>query len=245
MKIVFFITKDPYIYSILEKVIIKLDPKHSIEGIVEFPPTLGKVRGLRISYEYAKLFGIKDSFKILAENSQYIKQVKELAKLNDIPFFVSDDPNDKYLIQWVKDNNIDIIFNFVGYILKEDIINAPKKCIVNKHSSILPGNRGILPVFWAMLNGDKIGYTLHKINKNIDDGEIVVQRIYRHEEIHSLYEWYKIIHDDINKAIIESIDVIDGSIPQIINNKDIISSYHGLPTKDDIKKFREMGLRII
>ena len=40
---------------------------------------------------------------------------------------------------------------------------------------MLPKYRGIYPVFWAMINGEKeIGITIHFINEKIDDGDIIL-----------------------------------------------------------------------
>jgi len=48
--------------------------------------------------------------------------------------------------------------------------------LVNFHSSILPLYRGPVPSYWCIRNGEKCtGFTLHKVTKKIDQGEILYQ----------------------------------------------------------------------
>lgn len=63
-----------------------------------------------------------------------------------------------------------------GYhsIISEDILN--KKTIINTHPSLLPKYRGMHGLVWAMLNSEEeLGFTIHLMNKHIDDGDILEQ----------------------------------------------------------------------
>ncbi len=54
-----------------------------------------------------------------------------------------------------------------------DINFAKGKPIVNAHPGIIPTSRGLDSFKWAILNGDKIGITLHLIDKDVDKGKIL------------------------------------------------------------------------
>lgn len=62
-----------------------------------------------------------------------------------------------------------------GQILKETVINIPKKGVLNLHSGILPKYKGVMATFWALKNNEpEIGTTLHSIdNGSIDTGRII------------------------------------------------------------------------
>ncbi len=67
---------------------------------------------------------------------------------------------------------------FIAYpeIIKLSILGIPKIGAVNLHTSILPKYRGRHPVNWAIINGEReMGITVHFMNENIDDGDIVLQ----------------------------------------------------------------------
>lgn len=60
-------------------------------------------------------------------------------------------------------------------ILKEAAIAVPRHGVLNLHSGILPGYRGVMATFWAMLAGEgEIGCTLHRItDAGIDTGPVI------------------------------------------------------------------------
>jgi folate-dependent phosphoribosylglycinamide formyltransferase PurN len=60
-------------------------------------------------------------------------------------------------------------------IIEGKIINK-FKIIINLHNSLLPTFRGVNPVNWAFKLNKPIGITLHKINKEIDSGEIYYRK---------------------------------------------------------------------
>lgn len=51
-----------------------------------------------------------------------------------------------------------------------------KQRIINIHYSLLPKYRGMHSTVWAILNGEeKLGLTIHMMNENMDDGDIIQQ----------------------------------------------------------------------
>ena len=51
--------------------------------------------------------------------------------------------------------------------------------IINFHTSKLPKYRGVLPIFEHMNNEKEIGFSIHEVNKNIDDGKILSQKVFK------------------------------------------------------------------
>ena len=71
--------------------------------------------------------------------------------------------------------DIGIVASF-GALIPSDIINWPKKGLLNLHPSLLPKYRGPTPVPSALLNGEKeTGLTIIKVDEEIDHGPIVAQ----------------------------------------------------------------------
>ncbi len=62
------------------------------------------------------------------------------------------------------------------HIIPVDLIKLPRRAVINLHYSLLPCYRGVYPVNWAIVNGEKkTGFTYHFVNEKIDDGEILMQ----------------------------------------------------------------------
>ena len=85
--------------------------------------------------------------------------------------------NTKKKINYKDLDNINLIVSF-GYRHKisEHIIKK-KKNIINLHLSYLPYNKGAHPNFWSFAENTPSGVTIHKIDKGIDTGNIIYQKI--------------------------------------------------------------------
>ncbi|MBT3585778.1 MAG: hypothetical protein HN509_12810 [Halobacteriovoraceae bacterium] len=82
--------------------------------------------------------------------------------------------NDARAIQWVRDNKIDLIVNLrTRCIYKSEILSAPKLGCINIHHGILPKYRGTLCDLYALSEKRPAGFTIHQMNKKIDQGKIL------------------------------------------------------------------------
>ena len=96
------------------------------------------------------------------------------------------------LVDKIEEINPDIIFSvYYRKILPEKILHIPKNGCYNIHPSILPFYRGPVPTAWAILNGEKyFGITIHKMDKGIDTGDILVQKKYKILDNETGFELY-------------------------------------------------------
>jgi methionyl-tRNA formyltransferase len=71
----------------------------------------------------------------------------------------------------------DFILSF-GFrkIITENILKKIKKPIFNIHLSYLPFNRGAHPNFWSFIENTPAGVSIHKIDKGIDTGNIILRK---------------------------------------------------------------------
>jgi methionyl-tRNA formyltransferase len=113
------------------------------------------------------------------------------------------------------------------YIIPENIITIPNLGAINFHPSILPKYRGRAPVNWAMINGeDKVGLTVHFIDKGVDSGPIIDQKIIKvsfEDTIKDVHEKYFPVYKKLANAIVAKF--ITGNLksyPQNILNSNAI-----------------------
>ena len=71
----------------------------------------------------------------------------------------------------------DFIISF-GFrkIISQTIIKKLKKPIYNIHLSYLPFNHGAHPNFWSFIENTPSGVSIHKIDKGIDTGNIILRK---------------------------------------------------------------------
>ena len=69
-----------------------------------------------------------------------------------------------------------IVVEAFGQIIPQAILDIPKHCCVNIHTSLLPKYRGAAPIQWAVLNGDMVtGVTTMRMDAGLDTGDIIMQ----------------------------------------------------------------------
>ena len=123
--------------------------------------------------------------------------------------------NSDLTINFVKECNPEIIFAMcVNDYFKKEILEIPEFGVYLWHEGITPEYRGLYSPFWAVKNLDftNIGYTLLKMNKKIDGGEIFLQGKFEDFDISKHHHAY-IGH----KAIWSSLDAVDQFIIDLEN----------------------------
>jgi methionyl-tRNA formyltransferase len=58
----------------------------------------------------------------------------------------------------------------------KEIIEIPEKGIINLHPSFLPYNRGAHPYIWPIIEDTPAGVSIHYMNEEIDEGELIDRR---------------------------------------------------------------------
>jgi|SaaInlStandDraft_4_1057021.scaffolds.fasta_scaffold13611_2 methionyl-tRNA formyltransferase len=107
----------------------------------------------------------------------FVQDIKEISKINDIDFFLTNKVHDsKYQDFWK--GGCDIIF-VIGwrYLIPFEIYNLAKRGCYVFHDSYLPSYRGFGPTVWSIRNGEnKTGTSLFKISEKMDEGPILFQK---------------------------------------------------------------------
>jgi methionyl-tRNA formyltransferase len=63
-------------------------------------------------------------------------------------------------------------------LIPRALIDLPRYGCLNVHPSLLPANRGPVPLFWTFREGrDTTGVTIHFMEKHMDSGEILAQEV--------------------------------------------------------------------
>ena len=115
---------------------------------------------------------------------------------------------------------------------------------LNLHTAPLPKYRGLMPTFWAMLNGEtNTAVSVFLVDEGIDSGPIYVQKPVNIESL-SLHEAIKVTKEQGIHAILEALHMMrEGRSPEIAN--DISKgTYYGFPSRADVRKFIGAGRKL-
>lgn len=141
--------------------------------------------------------------------------------------------------------NPDLIVNSSSLYFIEKIIKLPKYGCINRHSSILPAGGGFFPIFYALVYDEPVGTTIHFMKKNIDKGEIIIQKkINMNDKINTVFKIYEKSFSDSSFLICDAIKLIFYK-KDFFKYKKVKSSYRSFPLKKDWKIFRKKQLKWI
>tara|TARA_Y100000034_G_C6906353_1_gene420744 strand:+ start:3371 stop:4087 length:717 start_codon:yes stop_codon:yes gene_type:complete len=146
----------------------------------------------------------------------YLHDTKALCEFFDIGYEVTKH-NSSHCEDIIKSLNLDIGIVLGARIIKQNIIDAFNIGIVNMHPGILPQNRGLDNLKWAILKGMKQGVTSHLIDSKIDRGRFIDCQeipIYKDD---TLVDLFLRLQMKEQKMMIEAIDRLKdiGSITEL------------------------------
>lgn len=236
------------------KTIPALQKKYQVVGLWRFPEQLGRLRGWQIPLYYLQVFGpwnvlLMGLFALKRKWIHWcsgLPQWTKLAKKLKVLIYRANSPNSQRVIAWVKEQEVDVILIMVGQILKASIISAPRIGIVNKHASMLPSCRGVLPFFWARVFDHPLGVSFHQVDEGIDSGRLLLQTAYRDpiDQPWSLVGFYKQVFSDYPTMACQAVEnLVAGRI--VTPDSQLSSGYYSFPTPTDYHRFKQLGAKII
>ena len=172
--------------------------------------------------------------------------MEAVARKHGIPEVPTDDLHSRDYIEKLRKMDIDVILFGVSKILKKELLEVPEKGCLNKHCALLPDYKGLWPVFWALLNGEKeVGVTIHYMTAGIDEGGILAQKavpVGPEDTVFSLYEKCFRIAPDLIGSVLDGIE--SGKPQEIVNGKGK-GAYFSFPGREDVQRLRKMGKRFL
>ena len=115
--------------------------------------------------------------KLLKERN-FFKNVdsKTFSKVKTYKFNKGDINSDEFKNHLIKQNP-DVVLVFGTSIIKSNVLNSINGKWINIHTGLVQKFRGVSSCFWAIFENspESIGFTLHKVNKGIDTGSVLLQ----------------------------------------------------------------------
>ena len=142
------------------------------------------------------------------------KSLKKFADENGVEFHQPDAINEEKWYGFFRKQAPDYLLSFqYRFIIKRQIIGSARKLAANLHFAPLPKYRGMYPVAWALLNGEKeFGVTLHVIDPGVDSGDIIAQKLFPIEENDTAKTLYM-------KAVRNGVELFKESWPDLLSTR--------------------------
>ncbi len=127
---------------------------------------LGAFNGIRIRKWYSEG----------ADKYLDIRSIKEICLDNNILFNETTSINCGETIRYFKEAEADLGLSLGNGYIGSRIFNIPKYGMINIHHEELPNYQNSQSIIWQIYNNSSYsGYTIHKIDKHIDTGKILLK----------------------------------------------------------------------
>jgi len=180
--------------------------------------------------------------KIIINKGNVFSSVKKVCEYYNINYFnINHTLNKDKYIKCIELTKPDIIISSNSLYFDKIILDIPKICCINRHSSLLPSYKGLWPVFYAFLNGEKeVGVTIHIMGTKYDEGKILSQKVIKIKNGDTIADLYEKCFDESVECLLNAIRVIkNSSIGNSINK--YLDSYYSFPKKKHWNEFRKRG----
>jgi methionyl-tRNA formyltransferase len=143
--------------------------------------------------------------------------VKVAAEAEDLPVLQPEQPTDGAFLLRLRGLKPDIgVVVAYGHILKPELLEIPRRGMVNVHPSLLPELRGAAPVEWAIIRGhETTGVTIMQLDAGMDSGPILHQIPHRLDPDVTGGELSAHLAEVGAQALVETLAMLDQSSPAI------------------------------
>lgn len=164
-----------------------------------------------------------------------------LARLWGIPLHRAAGVRDPSLAATIAGERIDVLILLTGGIVGRDVLGAPRIGCINKHASVLPANRGLFTYMGAVLDGTPHGVSWHVVVPRVDAGPLLYQeRVAEADATASMLAFQVFVMKRFAGQAVRAIAaLVEGT--RLAAPSDVRAGYLGVPTREDVRRFRRRG----
>lgn len=131
-------------------------------------------------------------------------------------------------------------------IFRSAVLHLPVHGCINLHSAPLPRYQGMMPNFWAMVNGEKeTAVTVHYMVEKIDAGDMLIQRSVPISPTDSLHDLMIRSKQIGVQAVLDAISQIEQGTVKTRPIEASQTTYFSFPTRADARRLRAQGHRLL
>jgi methionyl-tRNA formyltransferase len=241
---------------LLHKLINDIDLVNCVGALRVTSPKGGTIQSYLI--KKWKQLGFLDLFKLAAKTliwklidlfppfikGSFSSSVKSTLIRNKISFKTIN-KIDEETISFIKSKKPDVILSSNSLIFSKEVLDIPRICCINRHSSLLPSYGGILPVFRSIqFQEEYCGASIHVMDEGIDTGPVLSRKFLPIYQNDSLFILYRMLFVLSFVAIEEALNkIIEGKLEEDLEIKDhnLTKSYFSYPNNSDWKEFKRNG----
>jgi methionyl-tRNA formyltransferase len=204
---------------------------------------------------FLRFYGPVDFVKLLARygaarlSDRFWKprSVEAVARAHSIPIRRLTGINDGTYLRTIRERNVGVLLSVAApQIFRADALRSARYAI-NVHSGKLPLYRGMMPTFWALLNGEReVVVTVHEMVERLDAGAVLAEipvPIRPQDSAFDLSSRAKTVAGREVARLLASLD--DPTRPQPRPLDMSGQRYYGFPTPQDVARLRSRARKLL
>jgi methionyl-tRNA formyltransferase len=133
-------------------------------------------RGLIGSYYFIRYARQTPSADTRGTSVAQVQSPVESKAIDSIPRFRVPLANSPTTARVIREIQLDVVIAIGAGILRRTLLDIPEVVFINAHAGQLPQFGGMNVVEWAVFNDHPVIGTVHRIDRGIDTGEILLER---------------------------------------------------------------------
>jgi methionyl-tRNA formyltransferase len=210
---------------------------------------------LALARRFLKFYGPVDMTRLvgryaasqLADRFGTPRSVEALAARAGVPVRSLASINDEAYLRTLGERQVDVLLSVSAPEIFRQQALAAAPYILNVHNGKLPRYRGMMPTFWAMLNGEReVTVTLHTMAAKLDAGQVVAEFSVPIEPTDSAFDISaraKVVAGREVARLLAALHTAAWPTPRTLDMSD--QRYFKFPTPADVARARALGRRML
>jgi methionyl-tRNA formyltransferase len=171
------------------------------------------------------------------------RSIEALAREEGVPLVPTASVNDRAYLDQVRSLQPDVIVSVAAAeIFQEELLSCARLGCVNIHSGRLPKYRGMMPVFWQVLNSEPhITVTVHEMAPRLDAGRVLATVDYPIQATDRLARLMTETKREGARLLIRVLRELEAGTARPVALDVAQASYFTFPGRDDARAIRDRG----
>jgi methionyl-tRNA formyltransferase len=171
------------------------------------------------------------------------RSVEGIADRHGVAVRRLDTINDAGYLRTLRERRVDVLLSVAApEIFRGDTLRAAPE-VLNIHSGRLPDYRGMMPTFWALLDGQpEVVVTVHEMVERLDAGRVIAEFPVPIDDRDSAFAVSRKAKEVAGRRVAGLLgELRSGERPTGRDVEPAAGGYHGFPARSDAKRLRARG----
>jgi methionyl-tRNA formyltransferase len=183
-----------------------------------------------------------------AERAGRRRSVEGVAARHGVPVRHLATVNDEAYLHTLRERGVDVLLSVAAPQIFRSEALAAAPTVLNVHNGRLPAYRGMMPTFWALAAGDReVVVTVHEMAERLDAGRVIAEfPVPVDAASESAFEVSRRAKDVAGREVARLLHALGTQDwPQGHAIDVSAGAYHGFPTREDVRRLRDAGGRLL